>query len=154
MITQMPSASVLRWNVFASPRITAHWSFILLFPGFFIYQTLLGTGAISAVLGGYFTAVALALFFPILLSFIYAVRNNRNYASGFELYLSLFVAYYLLVLCINLLGGAARIIVERYVQSIVFCFETYVIFRALDLEDKAFLRIIIISLLVMSLITF
>lgn len=154
MITQMPPASVLRWNVFASPRITAHWSFILLFPGFFIYQTLLGTGAISAVLGGYFTAVALALFFPILLSFIYAVRNNRNYASGFELYLSLFVAYYLLVLCINLLGGAARIIVERYVQSIVFCFETYVIFRALDLEDKAFLKIIIISLLVMSLITF
>ena len=126
----------------------------MLFPGFFIYQTLLGIGAISAVLGGYFTAVALALFFPILLSFVSAVRNNRNYASGFELYLSMFIAYYLLVLCINLLGGATRIIVERYVQSIVFCFETYVIFRTLDLEDKRFLRIVIISLLVMSMITF
>jgi len=154
MITQTSSNSALDWHVRSIPRFVAHLSFILLFPGFFIYQTLLGTGAISAVLGGYFTVVALALFFPILFSFRYAVKHDRNYVAGFELYLSMFVMYYILVLCINFFGGATRIIVERYIQGIIFCFETYVIFRAVDLEDKKFLRIVTISLLLMSIITF
>ena len=154
MITETSAARVLNWNLRANPSFMAHLSLILLFPGFFIYQTLLGIGAISAVLGGYFTAVALALFLPILYSFAFAVKHNRNYASGFELYLSMFVVYYLLILCVNLLGGATRIIVERYVQSIIFCFETYVIFRALDLSDKKLLKILTISLLLMSVITF
>jgi hypothetical protein len=154
MNTQTSAESALGWNVRASPKFTAHLSFILLFPGFFIYQTLLGIGAISAVLGGYFTAVALALFLPILYSFTYALKHNRDYASCFELYLSMFVVYYLFILCINFLGGATQIIVERYVQSIIFCFETYVMFRALDLEDKKLLKILTISLLLMSAITF
>jgi hypothetical protein len=154
MITQISAAPISRWDARATPRLVAHLSFILLFPGFFIYQTLLGIGAISAVLGGYFTAVAIALFFPILFSFVYAVRHDRNYVSGFEIYLLLFIAYYILVLCTNFLGGATRIIVERYVQSIIFCFETYVMFRALDLNDKTFLKIATISLLLMSAITF
>ena len=41
------------------------FSFMLLFPGFFFYQTLLGLGMIRAFLGGYYSVVALALALPL-----------------------------------------------------------------------------------------
>jgi hypothetical protein len=133
---------------------TIQAAFILLYPGFFFYQTLLGIGAIGAYLGGYFTLVALLLLIPLLLAFMGAIRRHKNYVSNFDLWLVLFVIYYFAVLAVNFAAGADQMIVERYVQSMIFCFETYVIFRMIDLENKRFIMIIAASLLVMSAITY
>lgn len=137
-----------------TPTFVAHSSFLLLFPGFFFYQTLLGVGAIPAFFGGYFTLVALLLLLPLTASLMYVIKRNKYYATSLDLWLVLLVLYYLLVLFVNFATGASLIIVERYVASIIFCFETYVIFRMLDVEDKKFLTIIVVSLLVMSVITY
>jgi hypothetical protein len=137
-----------------SGKYTVPAAFILLYPGFFFYQTLLGIGAIGAYLGGYFTLVALLLLVPLVLSFMAAVRRNKHYVSGFDCWLVLFVIYYLSILAVNYVAGAEQIIIERYVQSMIFCFETYVMFRMIDLEDKRFIMIVAVSFLVMSVITY
>ena len=136
-----------------SPTFIAHCAFLLLFPGFFFYQTLLGIGAIPAFLGGYFTLVAMVLLVPLAGALFCAVKRDRAYATPLDLCLLLLATYYLLVLAANFASGATVIIVERYVASVIFCFETYVIFRMIDLDDQNFLRIIVISLLIMSVIT-
>lgn len=137
-----------------SPSFVAHAAFVLLFPGFFFYQTLLGIGAIGAYLGGYFTLVALVLLLPLTYSFMYAVKSNKNYVTKFDLCLMFIAAYYVLVLVVNFAAGKDTMIVERYLQAIIFCFETYVIFRLIDLDDKQFMRMVAVSLLIMSVITF
>ena len=137
-----------------SPQFVAHAAFLLLFPGFFFYQTLLGVGAIGAYLGGYFTLVALLLLLPLTYAFMYAVKSHRNYVTKVDLCLVFIAAYYSLVLVVNFAAGKDSIIVERYVQALIFCFETYVIFRLIDLNDKKFLRLVALSLIVMSVITF
>jgi hypothetical protein len=137
-----------------SQKFTVHAAFLLLYPGFFFYQTLLGIGVIGAYLGGYFTLVAL-LFLPALaLAFIGAAKRNKNYISGMDAWLFLFVIYYFSILVINYMAGADPIIIERYTQSMIFCFETYVIFRMIDLEDKRLMLVSGLSLLVMSVITY
>lgn len=147
MLTSRPVIGV-------SQKFTVHAAFLLLYPGFFFYQTLLGIGVIGAYLGGYFTLVAL-LFLPALaLAFIGAVKRNKNYVSGMDGWLILFVIYYFSILAINYVAGADPIIIERYTQSMIFCFETYVIFRMIDLEDKRLILVAGLSLLVMSLITY
>lgn len=137
-----------------SPTFVAHSAFLLLFPGFFFYQTLLGIGAIPAFLGGYFTLVAMVLLLPLAAALFCAVKRDRAYATPLDLCLVLLALYYLLVLAANFASGATTIIVERYVASVLFCFETYVIFRMIDFTDKKFLKIIVVSLLVMSVITY
>lgn len=137
-----------------SPTFVAHCAFLLLFPGFFFYQTLLGIGAIPAFLGGYFTLVAMVLLVPLAGALFYAVKRDKTYVTPLDLCLVLLAAYYLLVLAANFASGATVIIVERYVASVIFCFETYVIFRMIDFDDQHFLRIIVISLLIMSVITY
>lgn len=128
-------------------------AFMLLFPGFFFYQTLLGIGAIPAFLGGYFTLVALALTPFLLFAYRLAVKQHANYFTRHDVYCALFVAYCALTLLVNFIFGANPIIVQRYVQSLIFCVDTYIIFRMIDLHDKRFLSMAVLSLVVMSAIT-
>jgi len=151
---QATSVVATRTAPSVSGKFIVQAAFILLYPGFFFYQTLLGIGAIGAYLGGYFTIVALVLLVPLVLAFIGALRSHKNYVSNFDLWLVLFVIYYFAILAVNFAAGADQIIVERYVQSMIFCFETYVIFRMIDLEDKRFIMIVAASLLIMSVITY
>jgi len=151
---QATSVVTARKAVGISGKLTVQAAFILLFPGFFFYQTLLGIGAIGAYLGGYFTLVALLLLIPLVAAFMGAVRRHKNYVSGFDLWLVLFVIYYFTILAVNFAAGANQMIVERYVQSMIFCFETYVIFRLIELEDRRFILIVASSLLLLSVITY
>lgn len=137
-----------------SPTFIAHSAFLLLFPGFFFYQTLLGIGAIGAILGGYFTLVALVLLLPLTYALRCAAQASSKYASGLDICLVLLAAYYLVVVIINVASGRNQVIAERYVQALIFCFETYVIFRLLDLRDKRFFRVAVFSLVIMTLITY
>ncbi len=151
---QASDFATLRKTGTFSPTFIAHAAFLLLFPGFFFYQTLLGIGAIGAFLGGYFTLVALLLLLPLAYAFVLSANANRNYITQVDICLVFLGAYYAFVLVVNYFAGKDLIIVERYAQALIFCFETYIIFRLVDLGDKTFLRIVIVSLLVMSAITY
>ena len=128
-------------------------AFLLLFPGFFFYQTLLGLGLIRAYVGGYFSVVALVLALPLGLAYVVAVKRHRYFMSKFDLALLLFLVYMLLVLAINFAAGANGIIVQRYVQAVFFFVELYIIFRLLDFNDSTFVMLATVTLLLMSYIT-
>ncbi len=129
------------------------FAFLLLFPGFFFYQTLLGLGLIRAYLGGYFSVVALILALPLAFIYFFAVKRNKNFISKFDLVHVLFIIYILLVLVINYLAGANGVIVQRYVQAVIFFVEMYIIFRLIDFNERAFVIVATGTLLAMSAIT-
>lgn len=143
---------------YSPPRSRRHkrlvqWAFLLLFPGFFFYQTLLGLGLIRAYLGGYFSIVALVLALPLGLAYFVAAKQHRQFISKFDLVHVLFVAYVLVVVVINLAAGANAIIVQRYLQSVMFFIEIYIIFRLIDFNDGTFVLLATLTLLAMSAIT-
>jgi hypothetical protein len=134
-------------------KFTVHAAFLLLFPGFFFYQTLLGLGAIGAVLGGYFSIVAVPMTVPLVWFFIDAAKRNDNYLVKLDFYFFLFILYYSIVIAANFAGGADRAIVQRYALSMTFCLNIYIIFRMMDLNDRAFVAAVAFSLIAMSVIT-
>lgn len=134
-------------------KFTVHLAFLLLFPGFFFYHTSLGLGAIGAVFGGYFSPVALVLTLPLLWFYIVAITKNKDYLVTPDFYFALFVLYYSLVVGANYATGANTVIVQKYVASILFCIDVYIIFRMIDVNDKMFLAAAAVSLLLMSVIT-
>jgi hypothetical protein len=134
-------------------KFTVHAAFLLLFPGFFFYQTLLGLGALSAVLGGYFSIVAVPMIVPLVWFFVDAAKRNENYFVKMDFYFFLFVLYDSLVIAANFAGGADRMIVQRYVLSMIFCVDIYIIFRMMDLNDRTFIAAAALSLVAMSAIT-
>jgi hypothetical protein len=134
-------------------KFAVHAAFLLLFPGFFFYQTLLGLGAIGAVLGGYFSIVAVPMTVPLVWLFIDAAKRNDNYLVKLDFYFFLFILYYSIVIAANFAGGADRAIVQRYALSMTFCLNIYIIFRMMDLNDRAFVAAVAFSLIAMSVIT-
>ena len=128
-------------------------AFILLFPGFFFYQTLLGLGITGAFLGGYFTRVALVLAVPLIYFYAINARRRPQFISEFDRACAMLIVYLLLVLLANFVAGADTMILQRYLQGLVFCIELYIIFRLIDLKDKKFLLMATVSLLAMSAIT-
>lgn len=130
-----------------------HMAFLLLFPGFFFYQTLLGLGIIGAYLGGYFTLIALTLTLPLVYYYLVAVKRHKNYFLKLDFYFSLFIIYYLLVLAVNFATGANSMILQRYVASMIFCIDIYIIFRMIDFNDRKFIVLAALCLGLMSAIT-
>lgn len=130
-----------------------HLGFLLLFPGFFIYQTLLGLGVIRAYLGGYFSVIAFGLFFPLIWYYFVASRKNRRYFFKTDLYFLAFAAYYSLVLVANFGVGSNAPLAQKYVASLVFCVDVYIIFRMMDIGDRLFIMAASAALLLMSVIT-
>jgi hypothetical protein len=134
-------------------KYVAHCAFMLLFPGFFFYQTLLGLGIIGAFLGGYFTLVAIILTLPLVFFYSISAKKGNHHLSKLDIYCLVWVTYFLLALAINFAAGANEIIVQRYIQVLIFCIDNYVIFRMIDLGDRKFIALATISLVFMSVIT-
>jgi hypothetical protein len=130
-----------------------HIAFLLLFPGFFFYQTLLGLGVIGAFLGGYFTVVALFLTGPLIYACYIESKKSKRFFSTYDLLCLVYIIYFLMVIGINYVSGTNNIIAQRYIQSVIFCVETYIIFRLTDLSNRKFIFVIGLSLLLMSITT-
>lgn len=127
--------------------------FLLLFPGFFIYQTLLGLGVMRAYLGGYFSIVACALLPPLAWYYFVATKKFKNYFFRTDLCFLLFAIYYSMVLTANFMVGTNAALVQKYVLGLVFCVDLYIIFRMMDLTDKLFVLMVSTCLCLMSAIT-
>jgi len=140
----------------ASPKakFIIHLAFLLLFPGFFFYHTLLGLGIIGAVLGGYFSPVAFLFTLPFVWVYLLAVKKDNKYFLDLDFYFILYLTYCALVLAANFAGGANKMILQRYVAALIFCVDTYIIFRMIDFKDKLFVALTALALVLMSAITF
>lgn len=128
--------------------------FFMLFPGFFFYHTLLGTGTTGAFLGGYFAPVAVAYAAPVSLLFLARMRREPRRVTLIDLHYGLFFAYFLCVVLVNGAAGANRAIVTNHILAILFMVLVYVMFCFIDFHLKPFRTVGLASLLAMSTIAF
>lgn len=128
--------------------------FFMLFPGFFFYHTLLGTGTTGAFLGGYFAPMALLFALPMLLVYLGRMRRDGARLTMVDLHYGLFFAYFVGVVLVNAAAGANRAIVAYHVLAILFMVLVYIMFCFIDFDSRRFRRAGLLSLFAMSAIVF
>jgi hypothetical protein len=129
-------------------------AFFLLFPGFFYYHTLLGTGTTGAFLGGYFSPISMVYMLPLFYVYYWRTRRDMRHLSGIDLHYGLFNAYFIAVIVINAAAGANRVIVVNHLVCILFMVNTYILFTFIDFENRQFRLMALASLAGMSAIAF
>ena len=129
-------------------------AFFALFPGFFFYHTLLGTGTTGAFLGGYFSPVSLLFTLPLTAILFRRYRRIPRQISRIELYYGGFLAYFLTIVALNSIAGANRAIVINHLLCILFMINTFVIFSVIDFSSVGFRLAAFAALASMSCIAF
>jgi hypothetical protein len=132
----------------------ARIGFLLLFPGFFFYQTTIALGAMPAVLGGYFSIVSIVLLFPLALSYVIAVKRAGYRVARTDLHFALFLVYFFVVVAINAGFGAEIETIQTHLLSLLFFVNIYLIFRTIDFAERKTRAAATASLLLMSAIIF
>jgi hypothetical protein len=128
----------------------AQAAFLLLFPGFFFYQTLIGMGALGAFLGGYFAIVSIVLFFPLGYAYCHAVKRAGYRVAPTDMQFGFFLTYFLAIVLINAVFGANTTTVETHLLSILYFVNIYLIFKNIDLHSRQAMGLALASLLLMS----
>lgn len=121
-------------------------AFFMLFPGFFFYHTLLGTGLTGAFLGGYFAPVSLMFALPLGLIYLKRMKRDPRRFHAVDLHLCLFLIYFVAVILVNAAAGANRTIVGNHMLGILFIFNMFVIASLLDFDSVRFRVVGVLSL--------
>ena len=129
-------------------------AFFLLFPGFFYYHTLLGTGTMGAVLGGYFSPVSVLYMLPFAWTYYTTMRQDPRRLSTIDLHYGIFMGYYIVLVAINAVAGANRAIVANHLVCILFMVNAFVMFSFIEFGHRQFRWMGIASLAAMSAIAF
>lgn len=130
--------------------------FLLLFPGFFLYQTVIGLGLIPAFLGGFYRLMALAVVTVSIVYILYAKPlrlYQLNKASRAFLWLLAWIA---IVTVLHYFVGAQAQnmeLLEFNLSAIVINTAGFAIALGLPLASKLFKCGIILSLIAMVVIT-
>jgi hypothetical protein len=138
----------------AREQLLLNSAFFLLFPGFFYYHTLLGTGTTGAFLGGYFSPISLLYMLPLALVYYRRMRRDPCRLSSIDLHYALFNAYFVAVVVVNAAAGATPAIVAHHLAGILFMVNTYFLFVLIDFEHRQFRLMALASLAAMSAIVF
>lgn len=129
-------------------------AFLLLFPGFFVYQTLIGMGVLGAFLGGYFAIVSIALFLPLGYGYYQTVRQAGYRVAPTDVGFLFFQLYFLLVVAINAGFGADPVTVETHLLSILYFLNIYLLFKHIDFGQRRTMASALLALLLMSFLVF
>jgi hypothetical protein len=138
----------------AGEQLLLNSAFFLLFPGFFYYHTLLGTGTTGAFLGGYFSPVSLAYVLPLIVLYYRRVRRDPCRLSSIDLHYGLFNAYFIAVIVVNAAAGASLAIVAHHIAGMLFMVNTFFMFALIDFDHWQFRLMGLASLAAMSAIVF
>jgi hypothetical protein len=142
-----PSASIASAPAKAGP---ARLAFLLLFPGFFFYQTLIGMGVMSAFVGGYFSVVSIALFPPLAYMVYVGIKASVHRVTSTDLYFGCFLSYFFVVVVTNAAFGANPTIVKTHLLSILYFINIYLIFKHTDFSERKTIAKTLAALLLMS----
>jgi hypothetical protein len=129
-------------------------AYLLLFPGFFFYHTLLGLGSIRAYLGGYFAPVSLLVAGPLAFFYIYRIRRDAGCLGRAEVFITLYIAYFLTVVAVQAAAGANAVIVSNHILGALFIINMFFIFRLTDFGRRDVWLAGLVTLLAMSAIVF
>lgn len=128
----------------------ARLAFLLLFPGFFFYQTLIGMGVVGAVLGGYFSVVSIGLFPPLAHMYYLAIKASGYRVASTDLHFGFFLFYFFVIVAINAAFGANATIVKTHLLSILYFINIYLIFKHCDFSERRTIATTLTFLLLMS----
>jgi hypothetical protein len=137
-----------------SEQVILTLAFFLLFPGFFFYHTLLGTGTTGAFLGGYFAPVSLLFMLPLAFTYLARLRRDPRRLTLVDRHFGWFLAYFAAVVMVNAAAGANRTIVTGHVLGILFLVNIFILFSCLDFTHPRFRVIGLLSLVAMTTIAF
>ncbi len=137
-----------------STQLTAQWSLLLIFPGFFVYHSLVAQGYIPAVFGGYSTLVAAAALPFLGAAYLRNALGNYWFVNPTDLGLLVFLAYYLLVVIFNdaLNNSGGR--VAPHLGIMLQFAAIFLTFKLADLDDPRLLRWIWFSFTALTTIIF
>lgn len=138
----------------AREQLLLNSAFFLLFPGFFYYHTLLGTGTTGAFLGGYFSPVSLVYVLPLTVLYYRRVRRDPCRLSSIDMHYGLFNAYFVAVVVVNAASGASLAIVAHHLAGMLFMVNTFFLFALIDFDHWQFRLMGLASLAAMSAIVF
>jgi hypothetical protein len=138
----------------AREQLLLNSAFFLLFPGFFYYHTLLGTGTTGAFLGGYFSPVSLVYVLPLAVVYYRRMRRDPRRLSSIDMHYGLFNAYFIGVVLVNAAAGASLAIVAHHLAGILFMVNTFFLFALIDFDGPQFRLMGLVSLAAMSAIVF
>jgi hypothetical protein len=128
--------------------------FFALFPGFFFYHSLLGTGMTGAFLGGYFAPMAVLFAVPMCLIYLSRMRRDPRRLTLVDLHYGIFFGYFLAVVAVNGAGGANRAIVTAHILGVLFMVLVFIQFSFIEFESRRFRGVGLLSLAAMSTIAF
>jgi hypothetical protein len=111
-------------------------AYLLLFPGFFFYHTMLGLGQIGAVLGGYFAPVSLLVAPPLAFFYVYRIRRDAWRLGRAELFMLLYVGYFLTIVAVQSAAGANPVIIVNHILGILFIINMFFMFRLTDFGGR------------------
>ncbi|MGB9110950.1 MAG: hypothetical protein WCC39_19860 [Telluria sp.] len=148
------SASTYKPGTTMREQLLLNSAFFLLFPGFFYYHTLLGTGTTGAFLGGYFSPISIVYMLPLCCIYYRRTRRDPRHLSGIDLHYGLFNAYFLAVILVNAAAGANLVIVVNHLVCILFMVNTAILFTFIDFAHPQFRLMALASLAGMSAIAF
>ncbi|MCS0632254.1 hypothetical protein NX786_23270 [Telluria mixta] len=145
--TFAPSASIAGTPGKAGP---ARLAFVLLFPGFFFYQTLIGMGAMGAFLGGYFSVVSIGLFPPLATMYYLGIKASVHRVTSTDRLFGFFLLYFFVIVATNAAFGANSTIVKTHLLSILYFINIYLIFKHCDFSERKTIATTLAALLLMS----
>lgn len=127
-------------------------AFLLLFPGFFFYNFMLGTGRIRAILGGYFATVSLLFVLPLVVLYIRQIQRDPHRLVRSELSFLVFLVYFAIVVAVHGINGANPAIVTAHILGIMYLANTLIMAKMIDFSQAEFRFPAIMCLLGMSVI--
>jgi len=148
----MPATHAISASIASTPGKagSARLAFLLLFPGFFFYQTLIGMGVMGAFLGGYFSVVSIGLFPPLAYMYYLGIKASDYRVASTDLHFGFFLFYFFVVVATNAAFGANPTIVKTHLLSILYFINIYLIFKHSDFSERKTIATMLTSLLLMS----
>jgi hypothetical protein len=132
----------------------ADWSFLILFPGFFFYQSAIGTGMAPAILGGYFSPVCILLLPFLALVFFACAAETKHFINGADLVFGGFLLYFFFVVALNFGLGAPSVVVKHHLVAMLHFVVVFITCRLARFDNPGFRRVVLITVAGMSLIIF
>lgn len=138
----------------ARQQLVLNSAFFLLFPGFFYYHTLIGTGTTGAFLGGYFSPISVLYMLPLVLTYYGRMRRDPRRFSAIDLHYGVFMAYFVVIVAIHIVSGANRLIIIDHLECILFMVNAFILFTFIDFGHPQFRAMAFVGLAGMSAIAF
>ena len=132
--------------------------FVLLFPGFFFYHALLAFGVITPILGGFFGPIAIAMFFPIIIKYLWLLQDGNVNINNYDILFFLLVSYGVFIAVFNYATSSYLVsdgdLLNWSISGFFFNFLLYLVARTINFRSGFFKKSCLFFLLVMIFVVF